>query len=147
MDYKIKYTKEAVSELNKALTWYRSKDLDLGQKFKNAFRKIRVQIKENPQIFKIVETDHRRAILGSSFPFTVHYLVDDKTQTIKIIGVFHQSKNIELVKEKIKIRKIHELKHEKTQRFEERKNQLKQIRKRQELEQDIERTRDKGLER
>ncbi len=109
MRYKIKYTKEAVSELNNAFTSYRFKELDLGQRFKSAFHKIKLELKENPKMFREVATNHRRAVLNSSFPFTVHYLVNDTTRTIKIIGVFHQSKNIELVNEKIKIRKIHEL--------------------------------------
>ena len=144
MDYKIKYTKEAIAELNKGFLWYRSKELELGERFKTAFNKVRTELKDNPKIFKEIGNNHRRAVLGSSFPYTVHYLIEEKTKTIKIIGVSHQSRDIELVKEKIKLRKIHELKHEKTQRLEQRNNQLKQIRKRQELEQDL--GRERGLE-
>ena len=116
MDYKIKYTKQAVSELNKAYSWYRSKESDLGERFKNTFRKIKINLKENPKIFKEVGTNHRRAILSSSFPYKVHYLVDDKTRVIKIIGIFHQSKNMEMVNEKIKIRKIYEEREQKNQK-------------------------------
>ncbi|WP_431166933.1 type II toxin-antitoxin system RelE/ParE family toxin [Tenacibaculum halocynthiae] len=146
MSYKIKYSKEAISELNKGVVWYRSKELDLGQRFKDAFHKIRIQLKENPEIFKEVGTNHRRAVLGSSFPYTIHYSINEKNKTVRIIGVIHQSQNLELVKEQIKLRKIHELKHEEIQRFEKRKNQLKNLRQRQELEQDIGRERDRGLE-
>lgn len=147
MDYKIKYTKESISELNKALTFYRSKELDLGQRFKKSFEKIKLELKENPKIFRQVEKNHRRAILSSSFPFTVHYLVNEKTRTVKIIGVFHQSRNLELVKEQIKLRKVHELKHEEALRFEKRKNQLQKLRQRQqELEQDIGREIGRDLE-
>ncbi|WP_146106952.1 hypothetical protein [Polaribacter porphyrae] len=78
MDYKIKYTKESISELNKALSFYSSKELDLGQRFKDAFHKIRIQLKENPEIFKEIGANHRRAVLGSSFPYTIHYSVDVK---------------------------------------------------------------------
>ncbi|MCP4180262.1 MAG: type II toxin-antitoxin system RelE/ParE family toxin [bacterium] len=147
MDYKIKYSKESISELNKAFLWYQSKDISLGQKFKDAFRKVRLNLKENPKIFKEVDVNHRRAVLISSFPYTVHYLVDDKTREIKIIGVFHQSKNIEMTNEKIKIRKIHELKQEKDNRFKERKKHLEKLRQRQELNKDIGKERDRGLER
>ncbi|PQJ80277.1 type II toxin-antitoxin system RelE/ParE family toxin [Polaribacter porphyrae] len=132
MDYKIKYTKESISELNKAFTFYRSKELDLGQRFKKSFQKIKLELKENPKLFKQVENNHRRAILSSSFPFTVHYLVNEKTRIVKIIGVFHQSRNLELVKEKIKIRKIHELKHE--MKMKNRMKELEKTRKRKELE-------------
>lgn len=134
MDYKIKYTREAISELNKTLTYYKSKELNLGQRFENAFQKIKLELKENPKIFKEVENNHRRAVLSSSFPFTIHYLVNEKTQVVKIIGVFHQSKNLELVKEKIKIRKIYGIKHEKNQRLKLRKKELKILRERNELE-------------
>jgi hypothetical protein len=48
MSYKIKYSKEAISELNKGVIWYGTKESDLGQRFKDAFYKIRTQLKENP---------------------------------------------------------------------------------------------------
>ncbi|MBV7270169.1 type II toxin-antitoxin system RelE/ParE family toxin [Winogradskyella luteola] len=143
MDYKIKYTNEAIAELNKGFLWYRSKELELGQRFKNAFYKIRTELKDNPKIFKEIGNNHRRAVLGSSFPFTIHYLVNEKTKTVKIIGVFHQGRDIDLVKEQLKLRKIHELKNEKGQRL----NQLKKIHQRQELEKDKGKERDRGLER
>lgn len=142
MDYKIKYTTQAISELNKTYSWYRSKELNLSERFKNAFGKIKTNLKENPKLFKELETNHRRAVLGSSFPYTVHYLINEKTKTIKIIGVFHQSKNIELVQELIKIRKIHELKNEKDIQLKQRHNQLKKLRQRQQLEQDLDQDRE-----
>lgn len=146
MDYKIKYTQEAISELNKAFLWYQSKDTSLGQQFKDAFRKIRLNLKENPKIFKEVDINHRRAVLSSSFPYTVHYLVDDKKRELKIIGVFHQSKNIEITNEKIKIRKIHQQKYEKNKTVESRLNKLEKIRNSQELNKGKERTRGRDIE-
>ena len=146
MEYQIKYTNEAIAELNKGFVWYRSKELELGQRFKDAFNKIRLELKDNPKIFKEVEINHRRAVLSSSFPYTIHYLINEKSKTVKIIGVFHQSRDIELSNEKIKIRKIHGLKQEKDLTLQRRYKQLEQIRKRQELEQDIGLERDRGLE-
>ena len=146
MSYKIKYTNEAIAELNNGFIWYRSKEVELGQQFKDAFNKIRLELKENPKIFKEVEGSHRRAVLGSSFPYTVHYLIDEKNKTIKVIGVFHQSREVELVNEKIKIRKIRQLKKEKNLQFERRLSQLNKTRKSKELEQEIERKRGRGLE-
>ena len=143
MGYKIKYTQEAIAELNKAHLWYRSEDLELGERFKNAFYKIRSELKENPEIFKKVENNHRRAVISSSFPYTVHYLVNEKEKAVKVIGVFHHSRDIELVNEKIKIRKIHQQKQEKTRTLK-RLNGLEKIRKTQELKKDQER--DLGLE-
>ena len=144
MGYKIKYTNEAIAELGKGFVWYRSKELELGQRFREAFNKIRLELKDNPKIFKQVENNHRRAVLSSSFPYTAHYLIDEKTKTVKIIGVFHQSRDIELVNEKIKIRKIHQLKQEKDRTHHQRYKQLEQVRNRQEQEQS--KDRDFGLE-
>ena len=120
--------------------------LDLGQRFKDAFDKIRIQLKENPEIFKEVGTNHRRAVLGSSFPYTIHYSINEKNKTVRIIGVFHQSQNLELINEQIKLRKIHDIKHEEIQRFEKRKKQLQRLRQEQELKQNLDRGRDRGLE-
>ena len=73
MDYKIKYTNEAIAKLNKGFVWYRSKELDLSERFKSMFNKTCFQIKDNPKIFKEVSSNHRRAILSSSFhiPFII----------------------------------------------------------------------------
>lgn len=146
MDYKLTYTKESIIELKKATSWYESKDLDLGQRFKNAFDKIRTNLKENPVIFKEVENNHRRAVLGSSFPYTIHYSINEKNKTVRIIGVFHQSQNLELVNEQIKLRKIHNVKHKEIKRFEKRKKQLQKLRQEQELKQNLGRERERGLE-
>lgn len=63
MGYKLKYSNESIAELNKGFTWYRAKELDLGQRFKDAFNKIRIQLEENPELFKEVGTNQRRAVL------------------------------------------------------------------------------------
>ncbi|MFC4636455.1 type II toxin-antitoxin system RelE/ParE family toxin [Dokdonia ponticola] len=147
MDYKIKYTKEAIAELNKAFLWYRSKELELGQRFKSAFGTVRLNLKENPEIFKEIEINHRRAVLSSSFPYIVHYLINEKTKTVKIIGVLHQSMYPEVIKERLKMEQVHQIKQKEDQKLQQRVKQLGNIRKRNELEQEIERTRDRGFER
>ena len=147
MEYKLTYTKESIIELKKAKNWYKSKDIDLSKRFKKAFDKIRTNLKENPKIFKEVENNHRRAVLGSSFPYKVHYLINEKEKTVKIIGLFHQSQNLKLVQEKIKIKKIHELRKEENEKLNKRLNQIQQIRHRKEQERNKGRERDRGLER
>ena len=69
MDYKIKYTRQAILELHMVYNWYRSKELDLGERFKSTFGKIKTNLRENPELFKEVGINHRRAVLGSSFPY------------------------------------------------------------------------------
>ena len=147
MAYTIQISKAIISEVDQAVQWYESKEKGLGDRFENEFKTKLARIKDNPKLFQEIEANQRRAVLSSSFPFTVHYLVNDKTRTVKIIGVFHQSKNIELVNENIKIRKIHELRQEKIQKLSQREQQLKQLRKRQNLEKNLGRERDRGLER
>ena len=75
----------------------------------------------------------------------IHYLTNDKTKTIKIIGVFHQSKNIELVKEQLKIRKVHQQKQEKNKNLNRRLKQIKQIRQQKDQERDKGSERDRGI--
>jgi len=114
MDHDIQIPKTVLAEIDQSVKWYESKEEGLGDKFQNEIKSKINRIKENPKLFKEVEVNQRRAVLGSSFPFTVHYLINDKTKTVKIIGLFPNSRNIELVNEKTKIRKIHELKNEKS---------------------------------
>lgn len=142
MGYDIQITKSVIAEIDQSVEWYESKEERLGDKFHNEIRSKISRIKENPKLFKEVGINHRRAVLGSSFPYTVHYLINDKTKTVKIIGLFHNSRNIELENEKTKIRKIHELKKEKSKTLNKRLNQLDEIRK----EKGIDKSRDLGLD-
>ena len=144
MEYRIKYSKEAIAELNEAFVWYRSKELSLGQRFSDTFNKIRIELKENPKIFREVDTNHRRAVLGSSFPYTIHYLLDEKTKTVKIIGVLHQSKNLELVEQRVKLEKVVEGRQKENLKVEQRMKALESLRQTKELEKGKER--DRGLE-
>jgi len=146
LEFKVKYTSRVFEEFNKAFVDYSSKEKELGQRFKDAFNKIRSHLKENPKLFTEIDLNHRRAVLGSSFPYTVHYLVNDTLKTITIIGLFHQSKNLETIKEQVKLQKVHLLRKEKEQIQKERLQQLKNIHNSKELEKSKERTRDRGFE-
>lgn len=53
------------------------------------------QILAHPEMFKRIGNSERRAVLGSSFPYSIYYSVDVKNKIIEIRGVFHQHRKLE----------------------------------------------------
>lgn len=103
MKFTIRISKTIITDVDHTIQWYESKEKGLGEKFENEFRTKITLIKENPKLFQEIETNHRRAIIGSSFPYTIHYSVNEKALTVTIISIFHQSKHIDFVNEQTRL--------------------------------------------
>ncbi len=103
MKYKVIISQKAISDFDKARNHYKKIDIQLEQRFKAEVQKIITRIQDNPQLYKQIETNQRRAVLGSSFPYNLHYIIDSKLKTVKIIGIFHGRTHPEKVKEQIQL--------------------------------------------
>ena len=141
MKYKVIISQKAISDHDGARYHYKKIDTQSEQRFKADVQKIIARIQDDPQLYKQIETDQRRAVLDSSFLYDLHYIIDSKLKTVTIIGIFHGRTHPEKVKEQIRLEKTQSVKQEKDRRFKERINQLEKLRKKQGLEKDI------GLER
>jgi hypothetical protein len=131
----VKISKKGLSDIDVALGWYKSRGLDLGKKFKEEFKQIYIRLKENPKIFQETGKNQRRAILDSSFPYSVYYSINSKEKTVEILGVIHQSKNLDLFEQEVRLERLHKIRREKEQRnLQERGKQLDKIHKRNEQE-------------
>ena len=106
MKFIIRISKTIIADVDHTIEWYESKEKGLGEKFENEFRAKITLIKENPKLFQEVETDYRRAVIGSSFPYMIYYLVNEKARTVTVIGVLHQSKHIDFVKEQTRLERL-----------------------------------------
>ncbi|MGB0870966.1 MAG: type II toxin-antitoxin system RelE/ParE family toxin [Flavobacteriales bacterium] len=104
MEYKIKYTNEALGELFRAIKWYRLIDLELEEKFNQEILKTFERIKHNPFIYTQIIPNQRRAIIGKKFPYSIHYMVNDSH--IAILGIIHHSKNLDVLQDRILIEEL-----------------------------------------
>ena len=144
MKYKLILSEESVLAIEKIAEQYDKKESGLGKRFKVSVKEILSKIKGNPEIFQQTEKNQRRAILRSSFPYSIHYFTNKKTKTVQIARVFHQHRNQEKTSELLKLDKLHSIKREKIMK--ERMKQLEKSRKAKEKDQDkgIERSRFRG---
>jgi plasmid stabilization system protein ParE len=80
----------ARGELNDAAAWYERQKPGLGGEFTAAVDGIISRISANPQRFRPVRPDVRRALM-ERFPYSIHYAVE--SEAIVILGVFHHRRD------------------------------------------------------
>lgn len=90
--YKALILPSAKQDIAKAAYWYNGKQKGLGKRFTKEIRDKVLFIQKNPKAFAI-RYDHTRCVVLAIFPFLIHYTVDDKTQIVIVIAVFHTSLN------------------------------------------------------
>ena len=139
MKYKIALSEQAMISIDTIAENYNRKEAGFGKRFKVSVREMLLKIKEHPEIFQQTEKNQRRAVLRSSFPYSIHYLIDKETKTIKIARVFHHHRNQEKTSELLKLDNLHSLKREKMM-----KERMKQLERNQKLK---EKDQDQGRER
>lgn len=82
----------AKQDIKEAAIWYNSKQKDLGKKFTQKIREKVDLICKHPGASTIRYGNTRTAILDT-FPYMIHYTIDEFQKTIVISAVFHTSLN------------------------------------------------------
>lgn len=93
--YKIYYTKEAIALIESAMSYYEKEALGLDNRFQFELNKCISQIEKHPKLFSKNKENHRRAVLGSSFPYSIYYKINETEKSVEIYAVLHQSRNID----------------------------------------------------
>ena len=109
MKYKVVISKKANLDYARVKHHYRSIDSDLEKRFKAEVKKIFIELEDNPKIFKEVEANQRRAVIGSSFPYKLYYEVDSETKTVRIAGIFHGRQQPEKIKEELQLEQLEQI--------------------------------------
>ncbi|CAL2093770.1 conserved protein of unknown function [Tenacibaculum sp. 190524A02b] len=143
MGYKLILSEESVLAIEIIAKQYDKKEAGLGKHFKSSVKEMLSKIKESPEIFQQTGKNQRRAVLRSSFPYSIHYFLEKKSKTVQIARVFHQHRNQEKTLELLKLDKLHSIKREKI--IKQRMKQLEKNRKTKEQGREISRFR--GFER
>ena len=86
MNYNLRIRPEAERDLSQAYSWYKSKSADLGDDFLHRIENSFLRIKQNPLLYPVIHKQARR-MLVRSFPYSIIFVLSDKT--ITVIAVFH----------------------------------------------------------
>jgi len=95
--YQVEILRAAKLDLFQAKNWYNFQRKNLGNEFLFEIEKLQAQILTNPEQFPKSRNEIRKAVL-KRFPFCLYFVL--KSDTIKIIAVFHNSRNPIIWKER-----------------------------------------------
>lgn len=90
--YKALVLPPATKEIQEIAKWYSTRQPGLGKKFLSFVRKSVRHISENPQSVA-VRYDNIRTVLMDTFPYMIHYFIDEKSSAIVIVAVLHTSRD------------------------------------------------------
>lgn len=82
----------AQKEMAKSWSWYEERQKGLGDRFAKEVMKIIFAIEENPERHHVRFKTYREAMIDI-FPFVVIYRIPTTSNIIRIVAVFHTSRN------------------------------------------------------
>lgn len=92
MKYRIVSLPNVQTDIREAVSYYQQINPTLSQQFvgriREAFRFLELMPQGFQQKYKSVRT-----LLLKQFPYQIHYLIDDKNQTIIVLAVIHSYRN------------------------------------------------------
>lgn len=88
---KIIFSQKALLDMREAHTWYNLQQKGLGKRFTEDVRKTVSSIKSNP-CFASVKFENIRTAACETFPYSVHYEIDEAENLVRIISLFHFSR-------------------------------------------------------
>lgn len=86
MDFDILVTPNAYLDTLEGIDWYDSQSTGLGERFYNAIQKQYDILCQNP-FFQIRHNNDVRCVPLDKFPYMIHFIVDEETKRIVILGV------------------------------------------------------------
>src|SRR5262245_31976175 len=90
MKRKVSILPEAQRDIKEAATWYEAREPGLGARFRSDLRATLQRIRTDALMFLRIDETVRRALLGK-FPYSVYFIVRDKTAVIP--AVLHQHRH------------------------------------------------------
>jgi plasmid stabilization system protein ParE len=99
MSYSLKILPDARSDMREAIDWYNSQKKGLGTKFFKHLAEAMKLVLENPHLFQIRYKEVRQANI-KTFPFQVHFFIDEERHDVVVIAVLHTSRNPQIWKDR-----------------------------------------------
>lgn len=91
MEYKVIVSPRAQKEIETAVEFYASHSPVATQNFINTLSQRYFNLAINP--FLVIRYKNVRTIRMGKFPFSLFYVINEKTRTVKILSCFHNKRN------------------------------------------------------
>ncbi len=95
MRFQLKIDTDALNDIQETFEWYELRLKGLGLRYKTQTKKQINSLKKDPYLFSI-KYNEIRCMKIEKFPFLIHYLINENTNTITVFAVFHTSRNPEI---------------------------------------------------
>ena len=99
MKFNVVILEEAEIDIDEAIIWYESAQIDLGNEFFLSIDESITFISSNPQCSQIIYKEIRRLVIRK-FPYGIYYRVNLFNHEIEIIGVIHFKRNVRIMKQR-----------------------------------------------
>jgi len=92
MPYKVAINDKAFKDIKEVADWYNRKAPNLGSRFKKSLYSQINGLKLNYDSYPI-KYGNMHCMVSKTFPFLIHYSVDDINQLVEIFAIFHTSRS------------------------------------------------------
>lgn len=82
----------AKQDIKEAVAWYNERQPGLGKRFTDHVRQTVSYIRQNPNAVAI-RYDNVRTSLLDTFPYMIHFLVDNDRKMITVLAVLHTARD------------------------------------------------------
>lgn len=89
---KVSFSYGALNDLKEARKWYNLQQKGLGKRLTEDVKKTTLSIERNPY-YASVKYDNIRTASCNKFPYALHYEIDEENSLVRIVAVFHFSRN------------------------------------------------------
>jgi len=92
LSYKVLLTDDAENDVNCSFMWYEIQKPNLGKDFITSIDRSLKTISDTPFTYPIVYKNIRRCVI-KKFPFCIYYFIEEEVREIRVVAVFHNSRN------------------------------------------------------
>jgi len=92
LSYKVSLSNDAENDIDCSFMWYEIQKPKLGYDLIKSIDKKLETVSRNPFAYPIVYKNIRRTLI-KRFPFCIYYDVDNEIKGVRVIAVFHNSRN------------------------------------------------------
>jgi plasmid stabilization system protein ParE len=93
MNFTIKIDRDAIRDIEEAIQWYESRQINLGTKFYSLLEEHIQLLSSNP--YYQIKYSNVRCLPIKTYPFMIHFTVDENSHTVVIRAVFNTHRDPE----------------------------------------------------
>lgn len=92
MPYSLRYYREVGGDIREARERYKEHPLELETKFTEGLKSLILNIQSNPRLYPVRYRNMRIAHMRT-FPYGVHYLIDDAKEQVVVVAIAHHKRS------------------------------------------------------